>query len=236
MERPPSVDALTRVLAAQPEFADVARTAIVDAVRAAIAGHAENPTKSAAGLLRDARRTHYTSVINATGVLLHTNLGRAPLAPQRLRYDDNDPDGDGLDNRTGRPSRRPMRASNLEFDLATGERGSRQTPVAGLLTSLTGCEAALVVNNCAAAVMLTLAALAVGRPVLVSRGELVEIGGGFRIPDVLAQSGATLVEVGTTNRTRLADYSTAASGEANSPMAATSLARPAPMAVGTSPG
>jgi L-seryl-tRNA(Ser) seleniumtransferase len=125
-------------------------------------------------------------VINATGVLLHTNLGRAPLAA----------------------SVEP-RPSNLELDLATGRRGSRQRGVAGLLARAAGAEGALVVNNGAAAVLLVLAALAPGRAVVVSRGELVEIGGGFRIPEVLDQSGARLVEVGTTNRTRLSDYTEA---------------------------
>src|SRR5579883_1607607 len=99
--------------------------------------------------------------------------------------------------------------SNLEYELRLGERGSRQAPVRNLLCALTGAEDALAVNNNAAAVMLVLAALASGKEVIVSRGELVEIGGGFRIPDVLRQSGARLVEVGTTNRTRLADYAAA---------------------------
>ena len=132
-----------------------------------------------------ARRSQ--AVINGTGVLLHTNLGRAP-APAA---DDDD------------------RYSNLEFNLSDGKRGPRAPAVADLATVLTGAEAALVVNNCAAAVMLALAALADGDGVVVSRGELVEIGGGFRIPDVLAQSGATLVEVGTTNRTKPADLTAA---------------------------
>jgi L-seryl-tRNA(Ser) seleniumtransferase len=122
-------------------------------------------------------------VINGTGVLLHTNLGRAPLAvTQAARY------------------------VNLEFNLATGRRSSRQQHAGALLARACGAEAALVVNNGAAAVLLMLAALAAGRPVVVSRGELVEIGGGFRIPEIMALSGAELAEVGTTNRTRLADY------------------------------
>ena len=130
-----------------------------------------------------------TPVVNATGVLLHTNLGRAPLMAM-----------------TAGPE---TRYSNLEFDLLNGTRGSRRSLLESLLTSLTGAEAALVVNNCAAAVMLVLAAFASGKGVAVSRGELVEIGGGFRIPDVLEASGASLVEVGTTNRTRLRDYENA---------------------------
>jgi L-seryl-tRNA(Ser) seleniumtransferase len=129
-------------------------------------------------------------VLNATGVVVHTNLGRAPLAAAALRRVEE----------VGRGY------SNLEYDLGAGVRGSRQDHVASYLRALTGAEGALVVNNNAAAVFLALAALAEGREVIVSRGELVEIGDGFRIPDVLARSGARLVEVGTTNRTRTADY------------------------------
>ena len=131
--------------------------------------------------------------LNATGVLLHTNLGRAPLAAAALARVDE----------VGRGY------SNLELSLESGDRGSRQDHVVPLLRSLTGAEAALVVNNGAAAVLLALAALAEGREVIVSRGELVEIGDGFRIPEVLARSGARLREVGTTNRTRVSDYEVA---------------------------
>lgn len=143
--------------------------------------------------LASAREPSLRRVINATGVIAHTNLGRAPLAEaaiERVR-----------DVARG--------YSNLEYDVAAGGRGSRQAHVTGILRRLTGAEAALVVNNNAAAVLLALAALAEGREVLVSRGELIEIGDGFRIPDVLARSGARLREVGTTNRTRAADYEAA---------------------------
>jgi L-seryl-tRNA(Ser) seleniumtransferase len=129
-------------------------------------------------------------VINATGVVVHTNLGRAPLARDALE----------------RVALVAAGYSNLEYDVDEGARGSRQDHVAPILRRLTGAEAALVVNNNAGAVLLALAALAEGREVLVSRGELIEIGDGFRIPDVLARSGARLHEVGTTNRTRAADY------------------------------
>jgi L-seryl-tRNA(Ser) seleniumtransferase len=129
-------------------------------------------------------------VINATGVILHTNLGRAPLteaAVEEFR-------------------RTATQYSNLEYDLEAGARGKRDVHTAHLLERLTGAESGIVVNNCAAAVLLVLAALAKGGEVLVSRGELIEIGDGFRIPEIMAESGATLHEVGTTNRTRIADY------------------------------
>jgi len=140
--------------------------------------------------LGSARAARLRRALNATGVIIHTNLGRAPLAEAALERV----------HEVGRGY------SNLEYDLDSGTRGSRQDHVAATLRRLTGAEAALVVNNNAAAVLLALAALAEGREVLVSRGELIEIGDGFRIPDVLARSGARLVEVGTTNRTRAADY------------------------------
>lgn len=129
-------------------------------------------------------------IINATGVVLHTNLGRAILSPSALA---------AVEMCAGH-------YTNLELDLATGERGSRYSHVVGLLREITGAEAALVVNNNAAAVLLCLAALAAGRETIVSRGQLVEIGGAFRVPEVMAQSGSRLVEVGTTNKTYLSDY------------------------------
>ena len=134
-------------------------------------------------------------VINATGVILHTNLGRAPLTESTVEEF----------------RRTATQYSNLEYDLEAGARGKRDVHTAELLTRLTGAEAAIVVNNCAAAVLVTLAAFARGGEVIVSRGELIEIGDGFRIPEIMEQSGALLREVGTTNRTRLADYENAIS-------------------------
>ena len=149
------------------------------------------------GELAAVRTPSLRRVLNATGVIVHTNLGRAPLAAEALAR--------VVDTARG--------YSNLELDLRDGVRGSRQDHVAGILRRLTGAEAALVVNNNAAAVLLALAALGEGREVVVSRGELIEIGDGFRIPEVLARSGARLVEVGTTNRTRAADYERAVGPE-----------------------
>ncbi len=178
-DRPPSVDRLARSL----DHVGLPMALLVDAARQAIA--AGDPD-SAVEHARVISRRLLAPVINGTGVLLHTNLGRAPLSwSQNADY------------------------SNLELDLDTGGRGDRQRGIGMLLAQACGAESAMVVNNCAAAVLLTLAALAQGREALVSRGELVEIGGGFRVPDVMAWSGAKLVEVGTTNRTRWEDYAAA---------------------------
>ena len=186
----PSVDELARGVD-DPLAVEAARQ-VVDQARAAIRAGAD-PGDLQERLARELdalRRARLRRTINATGVVVHTNLGRAPLAEEAL----------------DQVVRTARGYSNLEYDLDSGARGSRQDHVAGILRRLTGAEAALVVNNNAAAVMLALAALAEGREVLVSRGELIEIGDGFRIPDVLARSGAILREVGTTNRTRAADY------------------------------
>jgi L-seryl-tRNA(Ser) seleniumtransferase len=178
--RPPSVDALAREMAGS----GLPHAVCVALARQAIADGPDSFEQSAAVTRANLfAQSLLGPVINATGVLLHTNLGRAPL------------------EMTHAPA-----AMNIEFDLRSGERGSRQRAVGTLLAMLCGAEAAIVVNNNAAAVLLVLAAIARDREVLVSRGESVEIGGGFRIPEVIEQSGARLVDVGTTNRTRLADY------------------------------
>jgi len=193
----PSVDELARAVD-DPLAVDAARVVLARAREEIDAGF--EPRDLAGRLtaeLAAARRPALRRVLNATGVVLHTNLGRAPLGPAALE----------------RVQEVGRGYSNLEYDVDEGTRGSRQDHVAGLLRRLTGAEAALVVNNNAAAVLLALAALAAGREVVVSRGELIEIGDGFRIPDVLARSGARLVEVGTTNRTRSADYERAIGDE-----------------------
>src|SRR5437763_10706977 len=189
----PSVEQLAARLEGRPH------SLAVRAARAAIEGARERILQGGeppGDLLADARarlerlgRPSLTRVLNATGVIVHTNLGRAPLpyaALERIAA--------------------VASYSNLEYELDSGERGSRQQHLEERLRAVTGAEAGLAVNNCAAAVLLACAALAGGREVVVSRGQLVEIGGSFRIPDVAAQSGARLVEVGTTNRTRLEDY------------------------------
>ncbi|HEU5264939.1 MAG TPA: L-seryl-tRNA(Sec) selenium transferase, partial [Gaiellaceae bacterium] len=191
----PSVDELLRDerLEGEPrELAVAAARTVLDRARDQIRDGSSPQSLIDAVLeeLGSSRRPSLRRVLNATGVLVHTNLGRAPLAAAAL----------------DRVLEVGRGYSNLEYDLELGERGSRQDHLAAVLTRLTGSEAALVVNNNAAAVLLALASLAEGREVVVSRGELIEIGDGFRIPEVLARSGARLVEVGTTNRTRAADY------------------------------
>jgi L-seryl-tRNA(Ser) seleniumtransferase len=186
----PSVDELARGLG-DPLAVEAART-VLERAREEIRAGAD-PGDLEQRLheeLRAARAPSLRRVLNATGVIVHTNLGRAPLAEEALAQ--------VIDVARG--------YSNLELDLRDGARGSRQDHVAAILRRLTGAEAAIVVNNNAAAMLLALGALAEGREVIVSRGELIEIGDGFRIPDVLVRSGARLVEVGTTNRTRAKDY------------------------------
>jgi L-seryl-tRNA(Ser) seleniumtransferase len=186
----PSVDELARGLD-DPLAVDAARSVLERAREEIRAGG--DPGDLGDRLreaLRALRAPSLRRVLNATGVIIHTNLGRAPLADEAL----------------ARIVETARGYSNLELDLSVGARGSRQDHVAALLRRLTGAEAALVVNNNAAAVLLALAALGEGREVVVSRGELIEIGDGFRITDVLARSGARLVEVGSTNRTRAKDY------------------------------
>ncbi len=205
----PSVDELL----AQPRLAALAkrvdRNLLVEVTRAALTDLRTKITGESAvtlaaldpaslqeqisGLVERILSRSLQPVINATGVILHTNLGRSPLtaaAVEEFR-------------------RAATQYSNLEYDLEAGARGKRDVHTAQLLERLTGAEAAIVVNNCAAAVLLVLAALAKGGEAIVSRGELIEIGDGFRIPEVMAESGAVLREVGTTNRTRLADYENA---------------------------
>ena len=187
--RPPSVDSLARELAHEH---DLPHMVLVDCARRAVRESPGDAARLASDLAAGFARMLQTDAVNATGVLLHSNLGRAPL-----------------------PASAPRRASTVEFDLESGERGSRQRAVSGLLSLLTGAESAIVVNNNAAAIVLVLSALAHGRDVVVSRGESVEIGGGFRIPDVMEQSGARLIDVGTTNKTRLRDYEKAIAAARN---------------------
>jgi L-seryl-tRNA(Ser) seleniumtransferase len=184
------------------------RTAVVEALRADVAavrerlaggevpeGLIEVIERGAATRLAAMHQPSLVPVINATGVIVHTNLGRAPLGRSAIE----------------RVAALAAGYTNLEYDLGKGARGRRDVHAERLLCRLTGAEAAVIVNNNAAATLISLAALAAGREVIISRGELVEIGGGFRVPDVMAQSGAILREVGTTNRTRVADYGAAIS-------------------------
>jgi L-seryl-tRNA(Ser) seleniumtransferase len=202
--RSDAADSALRSLPAVHELAarlDAPHTLAVAAARSAIDEHrsallagrpgSEDLVLRARAMLVELARPSLRRVINATGVILHTNLGRAPLAASAREA----------------VARAAEGYSNLELELESGERGTRHAHVASLLRELTGAEDAIVVNNGAGAVLLAAAALAgSGRAIVVARGQLVEIGGGFRIPEVIAQSGARLIEVGTTNRTRLADY------------------------------
>jgi len=188
----PSVDRLATAVA-RAELAE-RRADLLAGARPDASGDAEAALVAGA---RDRLRPSLRRVLNATGVVVHTNLGRAPLAAEARAA----------------VARAAEGYANLEFDLDAGERGSRQAHVEALLRELTGAEAALAVNNCAAATLLAAAALASGRDLVVSRGQAIEIGGAFRIPEVIAQAGARMVEVGTTNRTRLADYAAVLDGD-----------------------
>ena len=190
---PPRVRERLRALPSVDRLAtSVARAELADRREEVLAGAADDPDLVARA--RERLRPSPRRVLNATGVVVHTNLGRAPLAASARAA----------------VTAAAQGYSNLELDLATGERGSRHDHVDALLREVTGAEAGMAVNNCAAAVLLAAAALVgPGREVVVSRGQLIEIGGGFRIPEVVAQAGARLVEVGTTNRTRLGDYAAA---------------------------
>ena len=203
----PSIDELLQSTTGQQLIARYSRTMTLRAVRATLTRARmdirqgascpsfEELLVSAEQSLQREQQPHLRPVINATGVIINTNLGRAPLSGEALQAVQQVAAG----------------YSNLEYELEAGERGSRHTHVTALLRELTGAEAALVVNNNAAAVLVALSALAMGREVIISRGQLVEIGGGFRVPDVMRQSGCQLVEVGTTNRTRINDYQAALS-------------------------
>ncbi len=214
--RLPAVDEVLRHEALQAALAALPRPVVVESVKSVLEDarssllaledealadsavlEAHEVAARAAERAEEAAKPRLRRVVNATGVVLHTNLGRAPLAPaaaDRIRE-------------VG------VSYSNLEYDLSSGRRGSRYAPLVHLLTTLTGAEDALVVNNNAAAVLLCIETLAAGREVIVSRGELIEIGGSFRLPDVMAKGGAILREVGTTNRTHLSDYARAVSDE-----------------------
>src|SRR3989441_8739563 len=203
----PSIDDLLQSTTGQQLIARYSRTMTLRAVRATLTRARmyirqgascpsfEELLTTAEHILQREQQPHLRPLINATGVIINTNLGRSPLSQEALQAIQQIAAG----------------YSNLEYELEAGERGSRHTHVTALLRELTGAEAALVTNNNAAAVLLALSSLAMGREVIISRGQLVEIGGGFRIPDVMRQSGCLLVEAGTTNRTRISDYEAALS-------------------------
>ena len=201
----PSVESLlrhSRLIALSAEYSHVSvvrlvRETLNDVRSAALAGKSIPSSDGIADKVAERAGTAWSvwpvRLVNATGVVLHTNLGRAPLSRAALAA--------AMDAGSG--------YSNLEFDLGTGKRGSRQEKIGQLLSDVTGAEDGIAVNNNASAMLLVLSAMAAGREVIVSRGEAVEIGGGFRVPDVMRQSGAELVEVGTTNRTYVRDYEAA---------------------------
>jgi L-seryl-tRNA(Ser) seleniumtransferase len=201
----PSVDELLHSDSGQQLVQRYSRSMTLQAIRASISqarlhihqgASCPSPDEiltAAERFLEESQRPNLQPVINATGVIINTNLGRSPLSQEALQA----------------VQRVAAGYSNLEYELEAGKRGSRHAHVSALLCELTGAEAALVTNNNAAAVLLALSTLATGREVIISRGQLVEIGGGFRIPEVMSQSGCNLIEVGTTNRTRLSDYAAA---------------------------
>ncbi|MBS2035834.1 L-seryl-tRNA(Sec) selenium transferase [bacterium] len=203
--RYPSIDRLLQTSQARPWFNEFPRPQIVQGLRQAVqeareaglARQEEELVQRAESLLRQSVQPSLVPVINATGVLLHTNLGRSPLSSRALEHVQQLCSG----------------YCNLELDLESGSRGHRDRHLHKLLKQLTGCEASLAVNNCAAAMLLIVDEFARGREVLVSRGELVEIGGSFRIPEVLQRGGARLIEVGTTNRTYARDFAAAVTPE-----------------------
>ena len=203
----PAVDTLLAKIIEDPDLADVPRAVIIDSIRKSIEELRETIRSDPAGFtgseladtavqarvrnkVKAAMSENLIRLVNATGVVVHTNLGRSLLAEDAVRH----------------MIEAAERYSNLEFDLSTGRRGSRYTAVEDILCEISGAEAGMVVNNNAAAVLLALDTLAKDREVIVSRGELVEIGGSFRIPGIMAKSGGILKEVGTTNRTHLNDY------------------------------
>ncbi len=196
----PSVSALLESDGVRALLHHAPRSLVVDAVRNAVSSARESAnavpsddaawTRAVATRVEQSQRRSLRPVLNATGIVLHTNLGRAPLPAVAI---------EAIERVAGG-------YSNLEYDLAAGTRGSRYVHCAALLTELTGAEDALVVNNCAAALVLALNALCDGREAVLSRGEMVEIGGSFRVHEIMAKSGAVLREVGATNRTHAADY------------------------------
>jgi len=203
----PGVDHVLELARQQPQFDAVPDTVLVNAIRSVLETQRRRILSTGAAprneqltderiltltrqSLQETLRLKLRPVVNATGVVVHTNLGRSVLADEALEH----------------MAAVAGRYTNLEYDLTAGRRGSRYSHVEKIICEITGAKAAMVVNNCAGAVLLCLDTLARGKRVIVSRGELVEIGGSFRVPDVMAKSGATLIEVGTTNRTHLQDY------------------------------